>query len=112
MIGEAVTRFFEDFVYGLVRNRFMIDLVEGDEFIGEKTQCPASAPVGRLAGGESEEMRFILAVKFAFVVSVRVAAMNRRDPIFGKSFAHALDCGNATVKRVADVFISPVFVHL
>jgi len=51
----------------------VVDLFEDDEFVGEEAKGPASAPVGRLAGREGDEMGFIFTV-IAFVVTVGVAA--------------------------------------
>jgi hypothetical protein len=53
----------------------VVDLFEDDEFVGEKAKRPASAPVGRLAGREGDEVSFVFAIEFALVVSVGVAAM-------------------------------------
>ena len=58
----------------------MIDLFEDNEFIGERTKRPASAPVGWLAGRQGDEVGFIFVIEFAFVLSVGVAAMDRRNP--------------------------------
>ena len=68
----------------------MVDLFEGDEFVGEEATGPASAPVGRLAGREGNEMGFIFTVEFAFVVTVGVAAMDRRNPSVSVVFACAV----------------------
>ena len=70
----------------------MIDLFEGNEFVGEKTKRPASAPVGRLAGREGDEVGFIFAIEFAFVLSVGVAAMDRRNPSVSVALTCAVGC--------------------
>jgi hypothetical protein len=70
----------------------VVDLVEGNEFVGEKTKRPASTPVGWLAVGEGNEASFVVAVEFAFVVAVGVAAVNRRNPPFRIAFPCAIGC--------------------
>lgn len=84
----------------------MVDLFEGDEFVGEKTKGLASAPVGRPAGGESDEMSFVLAVEFAFVISVGVAAVHRRNPSVCVPFPCAIGRRHAADKGATDLGVS------
>jgi hypothetical protein len=77
-------------VNGLVRDRFVVNRVRSNEFVGEKAERPASAPIGRLAAGKGDEVSFVVTVEFAFVVSVGVAAVDRRNPSVSVAFACAV----------------------
>jgi hypothetical protein len=90
----------------------VVDLPEDNEFVGKEPERPLRVAFGWIATGEFDEAGLLVTVEFAFVGSVGTAAMNRRDPVVGKPFAHALDGGNATVKRLADIFISPAVINL
>jgi len=90
----------------------VVDLVESDEFVGEKTKRPASAPVGWLAVGKGNEASFVVAVEFAFVVSVGVAAVNRRNPAVCVVFPCAIGCRVATIKGATDFFICRAVICL
>jgi hypothetical protein len=59
----------------------MVDHVEGNEFVGEKAKRPASVPFGRLAGRESDEMGFVVAIEFAVVVAVGMFALDGFEPV-------------------------------
>jgi hypothetical protein len=70
-----------------VRDRLEVDLVEGDEFVGEKVEGPARASFWGITTGEFDEACFSVAVEFALVFAVGFAAMNRREPSFTVVFA-------------------------
>jgi hypothetical protein len=53
---------------------------------------------------------FIVAIEFAFVFTVGIAAMNRRNPVFGVPFSGSISGHRATVKGVSDVRIADAFV--
>ncbi len=79
-----------DLANGFVGDRFVVDPFEGDEFVGKKAKDPASAPVGRLAGREGDEMSFVFTVEFTVVFAVGVPAMNRCNPSVSVAFACAV----------------------
>jgi hypothetical protein len=63
-----------------VRDQLEVDLVESDEFVGKDMGRPARTPFWWFAAHEFDEMGFGVAIEFAFVLTVGLAAMNRREP--------------------------------
>lgn len=58
-----------------MRDRLDVDLVEGDEFVGKEVKRPAGATFWWITTGEFEEACFGVAVEFAVVDSVGLAAI-------------------------------------
>ncbi|EMA55370.1 hypothetical protein C451_05388 [Halococcus thailandensis JCM 13552] len=79
-----------------MRDRLEVDLVEGNEFVGEKVKRPTSAPFWWVATGEFDEACFSITVEFALVFAVGLAAMNRRNPSFGVVFARLVRSPDTT----------------
>jgi hypothetical protein len=70
-----------------VRDRLNIDLSEGDEVIGQKVQRPARVSFWWIATGETDEMGFFASVSFGLKDTVGLAAIDRREAVFGVAFA-------------------------
>ncbi|SIS19248.1 hypothetical protein SAMN05421752_12221 [Natronorubrum thiooxidans] len=89
-----------------MRDRLEVDLVEGNEFVGKEVECPSRVSFWRFAAGEFDEVGFGVAIEFAFVLTVRFAAMNRRNPSFSVVFACVVDGLGMTVDVLTDCRIS------
>ena len=77
-----------------MRDRLEVDLVEGNEFVSKEMECPAGSSLWWVATGEFDQSGFGVAVEFAVVLTVGLAAMNRRQPSFGERFSCSIRCPN------------------
>jgi hypothetical protein len=95
-----------------VRDRLEVDLVEGDEFVGEEVERPARTSFWWVATGEFDETCFSVAVEFGLVFAVGLAAMNRREPSFGVVFACSVGSSDAAADVLTDLGICEPVVSL
>jgi hypothetical protein len=95
-----------------VRDRLEVDLVEGHEFVGEKVKRPVSITFWRVATGEFDEACFSVAVEFALVFVVGLAAMNRREPSFTVVFACLVRSPDTTTDVLTDTKICEPVISL
>jgi hypothetical protein len=65
-----------------------------------------------VAAGESDEVSFSFPIEFAFVLTVRLAAMNRCEPSFGVIFERVVDRLGMTADVLTDCRISEPVVGL
>ena len=94
-----------------MRDRLEVDLVEGNEFIGKEMERPACVSFRRFATGKSDEVGFGISVDFSFVLTVGLAAMNRREPSFSVVLSDIVNCLRMAVDVLTDCCISePAFV--
>jgi len=63
-----------------VRDRLEVDLVEHNEFISEKVESPARVSFRWIVTGDLDQSRFGIAIEFALIFAVGLAAMNRHEP--------------------------------
>jgi len=63
-----------------VRDRLKVDLVESNKFVGKEVKRPTGTSFWWIATGEFDEAGFSVAVEFAIVLTIGLAAMNRREP--------------------------------
>jgi hypothetical protein len=95
-----------------VRDRLEVDLVKSNEFVGKEVECPARLTFWRFATGEFDEVGFGIAIEFAFVLAVGLAAMNRREPSFTVGLACAIWCANTAPDVLTDLSICEPVVSL
>jgi len=70
-----------------------VGFVEVFEFLSKDTEAPARASVWWFRTREPNEVSFVTAVKFRFVVSVRIFPFNRLDPVAFVEFFACSPCG-------------------
>jgi len=77
-----------------VRDRLEVDLVEHNEFISEKVERPTRVSFWRFATGEFDQSGFGIAIEFALIFAVGLAAMNRRAPSLAVVFTCVVGCSD------------------
>jgi len=73
-----------------VRDRLKVDLVKCNEFVGKEMECPADPSLRWFATGQFDEAGFGVPVEFPIVLTVGLAAMNRRQPSLSEGFSRSI----------------------
>jgi len=71
-------------------DRLDVGLLQGDQFVRKQSQRPPMTTVRWIATGQRDEVGFVLAIEFTFVLTVGIAAMNRRNPVFTVAFPRSM----------------------
>jgi len=102
--------FFQHLSNGLVRDRFDVNLVEGDEMLGEKMKRPARPSFRWVATSQRNEMGFGASVEFALVDAVGLAAINRRQAVLCVPFPDATNRSWMTADGLTDLLVSQAII--